>query len=238
MKSRLISYLFSFFSILIICTGCDTAGISMPYDSAEYENGNWTVDSVVSHFEELGFSDIEVINVLESFGKEKIGIYNITIEDPSSNSLFTVYRSFNKGEELDAWLDIRIETYTVIPTLTTDNCSDFAELTQTGDLSAQQVASFMYSHNGEHLEFDGTITDWYDEAFWEGVSFTIAVENSNQMSLSWSTIDYKNLGLAGDYDFANYSTGLISEGMPVHIIAKIVSSENKWSLDIESMQIE
>lgn len=239
MKKRILFHLICSFTLFLF-VGCDTSGVSMPYGSEEYENGDWTVEELIEHFEELGFSDIETINTLEYFGDEEIGIYNVTIEDTSSDSLFTEYRSFEKGEELGTWLKLKIETYTAIPTLTIDNCSEFSELTKMKNSSSEQgelISAFMNSHNGEYLEFDGIITDWYDEMFWTSVSFTISFEESEQLSFTWSTIDFSDLNLEGEYEYSKYKVGLISENMKVHMITRIVSSEDGWNLEIDSMQV-
>lgn len=224
--------------LLFLFVGCDTAAVSMPYGSEEYENGDWTVEELINHFEELGFSDINVTNELEIFGNDEIGIYNVLIEDTSSDSLFTEYRTIEKGEEVGNWLKVKIETYTSVPLLTKDNSAEFAELIKMdAPILNETLMSFMDSHNGEYLEFDGTITDWYDDVFWVGVSFTITVENSECLEFSWSTMDLSDLDLGGEYEYSKYKAGAISERMQVHMITKIVTSENEWHLEIESMQI-
>ena len=121
-----------------------------------------------------------------------------------------------------------------------DNCSDFADFAKMENSSSQKselVNSFMNSHNGEYIEFTGTITDWYDQMHWVGVSFTVSVDGSNQTNFSWDTTDLIDLKLEGDYHYSKYTTGLITEGMKVHIIAKIVSIENEWNLEISEMEI-
>ena len=69
-----------------------------------------------------------------------------------------------------------------------------------------------------------------------GVDLTVAVENSDYLKFAWDA-DYSELGLTGDYDVNNYHLGLIKAGMSVHIIAKIDYLEDKWYLEIDSMQI-
>ncbi len=224
---------------LSACSFDAPANIVMPYSCDEYENGEWTVDELVEHFEKLGFTNIKVANVMESFGEAEVAIWNLTIEDTSSDSWFTEYRTFDKGEEFDSWLEIKIETHTFIPTLTVDNCTDLAELVQTkGSLvNLEDKKSFMESHKNEYIEFEGTITDWYDELHWVGVSFTVSVEDSEYLSFSWETTSLSDLKMEGDYHYSNYKTGLISEGMRVHMIARIVFADNEWQLEINTMNI-
>ncbi len=238
MKKYLTPFLLAILTLLFTCTGCSVEEISMPYGSADYKNGEWTVDSLVDHLEELGFSDIEVTNVFDSFGEERIEVYNVTIEDTSSDSWFTEYKAFKKGESYGTWLKIKIETHTFIPTLTTSNCSDFSELMAFEDSTEKNEAinSFMSAHNGEYIEFEGTITDWYDELFWVGIDFSISVEDSGTI-FSWDTIDLIDTKLEGEYHYNKYKSGLISEGMRVHMIVKIVSTEDDWKLEIDAMEI-
>ena len=213
--------------------------IVMPYSCDEYENGEWTVDELVEHFEGLGFSDINVTNVMESFGEANVLIQNLTIEDPSSDAWYNRYRAFEKGEEFWSGRKIKIETHTYIPTLTVENCSDFAELIEMDEFSGkiEAVQSFMESHKNEYIEFEGTITDWYDEMHWVGVSFTVSAENSDYINFSWETTDLIDLKLEDDYHYTKYKTGLISAGMKVHMIAQIVYVDEEWHLEINVMEI-
>ena len=146
-----------------------------------------------------------------------------------------------KGEEIDSSRRISIEVSfeSVLP-LTIENCSEFAEFVESGiDSSESRTAwtSFLETHEGELLEFDGTITDWYDDFFWSSISFSISIEDSEQMSFSKSTIDLIELGMTGEYHYNNYHAGLITEGMRVHVITKIKKAEDGWGLEIVSMQI-
>lgn len=227
------------FSIIFIfaLTSCNVDVITMPYDSSEYKNGEWTLESLVEHFETLGFTDIDVTNVKDSFGEAKVEIYNVNIEDSSSDSWFTEYKAFKKGEEFGSWLKIKIETHTFTPTLTVDNCSDLANIIQSDTSNTDAINSFMNAHNGEYIEFCGTITDWNDKWFWVGVDLTVAVEDSKSLSFVWDTIDLIDLKLEGDYHYNKYKTGLISEGMKVHMIVKVDSEDNKWKLEIYTMEI-
>ena len=238
MKKYLLFFLLIFFVLLITFNGCDIAEVNMPYGSAEYKSGGWTVDDLVVHFEELGFSDIEINNVVDSFGEERVEVYNVTIEDTSSNSWFTEYMSFQKGDAYSTTRKIKIETHTFIPTLTTENCSDFSELLETtGDsVKTELINSFMFSHNEEYIEFEGVITDWCDDYFWSGIDFSVSVENSGTI-FSWDSIDLIDTKLDGEYHYNKYKAGLISKGMRVNMIAKIVANEDSWKLEIYTMDV-
>ena len=238
MKSRIIGVILVLSILLLCCTGCSDVVVSMPYSTAEYIEMNWPVEELVAHFKELGFSRIKLDNY-ETFDENEARITCVNIEDFFSDSLFTDYKKFEKGEDYSTLLEIHISAYSLVPTLTVDNCSDFAEIVTMDSDSpekAERIAAFMKEHNGEYLEFDGTITYWYDGLFWISVSMSVAVEDSDEMNFSWSTRHFSDLCLEG-YDINMYHEGLITEGMKVHIITKIEYTDEGWTLKNNSVQI-
>jgi hypothetical protein len=199
---------------------------------------NWPVEELVAHFEELGFSKIKVDNH-ETFDENEVRITRVNIEDAFSTTLYTDYKKFEKGEKYSTLLEVYITAYSLVPTLTVDNCSDFAEIVTMDSESpdkAERIAAFMEEHDAEYLEFDGTITSWNDEFFWISVSMSVAIEDSEETNFSWSTRYFSDLCLEG-YDFNTYHEGLISEGMKVHIITKIEYTDEGWTLQNNSVQI-
>ena len=61
MKHKKILFLFVLTMLLVVCTSCESATtITMPYSSEEYVNGEWTIEDLIKHFEDLGFSKVEV----------------------------------------------------------------------------------------------------------------------------------------------------------------------------------
>jgi hypothetical protein len=238
MKIRNLAFILIVLGLLFLCTGCSSE-VSMPYGSAEYEGQEWSVEELVEHFKELGFSEIKT-DVIETFDKDQARICRVAIEDIFSDSWTMGYKDFEKGESIGTHLEVFISAYTLIPTLTVDNCVEFADLVKMDNENPEKadlLASFMQTHDGEFLEFDGTITDWQDKYFWVGVSFTTAVENSTHMFFSWDSIGLIDLGMTGDYHYNKYHSGLITEGMNIHMLAKIDWLENEWSLEIDSMEI-
>ena len=238
MKTRSIVLALVLSLVLCLCSGCNIAA-TMPYSSDEYENGEWSVEELVEHFEGLGFTDIDVEEYTTfNEGEEKIQV--VVAED--SSSWFPSYRDFEKGETVDTLRNIIIRETRLIPILTTENCLEFAEYVKNGKDSPDNTLtwlSFIEEHNGEALEFDGTITSWYDEFFYiSGVKCTVAVENSEHMSFYWAVDSLDDLGLSGEYSHNEYSLGEITEGMQVHILAVInYSEDNGLNLEIESMQV-
>ncbi len=227
MRNKMIVFLIILPALLIMCVGCSSA-ITMPYSNEEYENGEWSIEELVNHFEELGFTEVEVVG----YTNEIIDVY---AEDDDS-----LFGAFEKGAEISASRKIRIFTGFEGATLTVDNCPELAEFIESGIDSTEKEAewqSFLEAYNERTIEFDGTLTDWYDDFFWLSVSFTIAVEDSEQMSFSQSSIDFGDLNLNSEYDINKYHVGLITEGMRVRVSTTISQSENGWYLKFDSMKI-
>ena len=238
MRTRNIALILILSILLFACTGCDV-GTTIPYSSDEYENGEWSVEELVEHFEELGFTDIE-IEEKTTFDESKERIQVVVADD--SDSWFSSYRDFEKGETISTIRKIIIRATTLTPVLTVENSPEFADFAKNGlDSENNTIAwtTFLEEHNGEALEFDGIITNWYDE-FWyiSGVDCTIAVEGNENMSLYWSVENLDDLGLTGEYSQNEYSQGRINEDMQVHVLAVIdYSKDDGLKLEIESMQI-
>lgn len=229
--------LFALIMVMVSCS-CSVDFVEMPHNSEEYRNGNWSVDDLIKHFNDLGFYNIETEEAQYSFGEKNTEIYHVMIEDSSSNSLFTDYVKIEKGKEYGTYLKILIQTHNYIPTLRTDNCTEFADFLQLKNDTDRNNAKnkFLNSHIGEYIEFYGTITDWNDEFFYISVSLSVSIGNSNQTIFKWDNVNFSELKLEG-YDFNSYSVGKIHENMEVHIIAKIVSADNQEKLEIETMEI-
>lgn len=226
--------------VLVVCLtllcGCSVDVITMPYGSEEYEDGDWTPDTLAEHFEELGFSNLEIVYLDYMFGTEDSAIYSVLIEDTSSKSLFTEYKAFDKGDEYGTWLKIRIEAPT--PTLTIENCDLLEDLVKMNEPSSENehIQTFMEAHDGEYIEFDGTIINWYDEYFWVGVDLSVSVEDSEGLIFSWDTIDLIELKLEDEYHHTEYSRGKITDGMRVHMVVQVESSD-KLQYTIKQMEI-
>lgn len=237
MRKRIIAIFCAISIVLLVCTGCKAVA-TMPYSSEEYEALGWTADEYVAHFKELGFFDFD-IKTFDTFDKTEAKVNRIAIEDTSADSWFTEYKDFEKGEDVLTIDKVMISVTTWIPTLTAENCPEFAEVIYMDNDSpdkAAAMAAFMRDHNGEYLEFDGKITSWYDEYFWVGIDCTIAVEESNH-TFSWSNLATIDLKTTGEYSHENYKCGLITEGMKVHMRTKIENTKDGWRLIIDSMEI-
>ncbi len=237
MRIRHIAFVLVIAIIAMICVGCSVSA-TIPHSSDEYENGDWSVEELVEHFEGLGFTDIKV-EEKTTFDESEVKIQVIVAED--SDSWSPSYRDFEKGETISTLRKIIIRETALIPVITVDNCAEFAKIVEMdaeAPEKADLLSTFMQENDGEYLEFDGTITDWYDELwFSSGVSFTISVEDSGQLHFSWGSTSLIDLGMTGDYHHNKYKTGLITEGMKVHVLAKIDYADDDWSLEIDTLQI-
>lgn len=229
MKKKLIALTLALSFLMLICSGCSTDA-TMPYSSAEYENGDWTFDELIEHFKELGFTDFDTYE-FTTYDESEAKINRVAIND----------ESFEKGDQFTPLIDeVLISATTLIPTLRTDNCNELKELVQMGKDSPEEIEkwdSFMNSHIGEYLMFDGSITDWNDDYFYVAVDLSVSVKGTNDTIFSWSNLDLIDTKLDGDYHYEKYHTGLIKEGMNVHMVVKIVSDDDEWNLEIEEMEI-
>ena len=219
---------------LFACAACGGNDATMPYGSDEYENGEWSVEELVSHLEELGFDDIDV-EESESRHVSEISL-EVRVEDTESDSWFTEYKDFEKGEPARTWRKVRISVTAPIPVLTTENCPDLVDFLRKRYGSSEDIEvwqSFMEEHSGEYIEFDGTITDWYDELwFASGITFTVSFEDNDDITFSWSGMTTSEFGFANDY-----STGCVQEGIPAHVVIRIGYAEEDYWYGLESIQL-
>lgn len=233
-KKKYIGILVLLIILAFTCVGCSGDDATMPYGSSDYENGEWTVDELVSHLEELGFDNIDIEDD-ESRYVSEVSI-NVRVEDTESDSWFTEYTDFVKGEPVRSWRNVKIEVTHPIPVLTIENYPELIEvlpLRSGSDTDFEEWKSFMKEHNGEYIEFDGTITDWYDELWYaSGISFTVSFEDYEDISFSWSGLLTSEFGYKNDY-----STGCVKEGISAHVVAKIVYSEDEYKYELEDIQL-
>ncbi len=207
---------------------------TMPYNSNDYENGDWSLEEVVSHLEELGFEDIEVVKSESRYVSEEN--LQVLVEDFSSDSWFTEYKDFEQGEPLHTWRKVKIEVTIPIPVLTEENSPELVSnlamrYGSDGDVALWE--SFMKEHNGEYIEFDGVVTDVYDE-FWfaSGISLSISFEEYEDIDFGWSGIEPNDIGYDNDF-----SSGCLSEGTPAHCIVKIVYTDEECYYELESLEL-
>lgn len=214
--------------------------IIMPYSNREYAQGDWELDELIAHFEELGFDEFE-IRETPTFDESEAGVYWVGKEASlsESDSWFTEYIKFEKGEAINPIYKICIEYYSLIPTLTVENCPEFAELFAMGKGDpnrTDKLSAFTAEHAGEYMEFDATISDLYTDATGTDFFITFSAGVQDNLSFSKSGVFLSELGMTRDY----YEEHNFVVGTSVHIIARIPSGEDTFlfhDMAIESMTV-
>ncbi len=218
----------------LVCISCSSEEPTMPYSSNDYENGEWTLEEVLSNLKELGFDDIEVVTSKSRYVSEES--LQVQVEDYSNESLFTVYKDFEQGEPVYSWREVKIEVTRPIPVLTEENFPGLANnlaMRYGSDDDVAEWKSFMKAHNGEYIEFDGFVTDVYDE-FWyaSGISLSISFEEYEDINFYWSDISPNNIGYDNDYSY-----GCLPKGTLAHCVVKIVYTEEECYYEFESIEL-
>lgn len=216
-------------SIMFVFVGCSSgAVVAMPYSSKEYVDLGWSIETMKKHFKDLGIENIEVWGNTTS-------ITNVYIENDDGKM-----ESFDKGDEIVVTRVLVISTdYEFKSSLTVSNNEDVARFVKNGIDSKNDSDAwmdFLKNHSGEYFEFDGTIIEWYDKQFWNSISFSVAIEDSEYMTFSKDTVELDDLGMTGDYHYNKYYSGLIRQGMRVHVVTKIVNKDG-WGLELCSMEV-
>lgn len=206
----------------------------MPYSSSDYENGKWTLEEIVDSLNELGFEDIEVKESKSRYVSE-VEI-EVQVEDYAKNTILTEYKDFKEGEPLYNWRKVKIYVTTPIPVLTEENRPELATIlgkANGNDSDIELWKAFMKEHNGNYIEFDGTLTDVYDEAWYiTGISLTICFEEHKDITFYWRGIEPNDIGYDNDYSY-----GCLPEGTPMHCVAKIVYDENGCYYEPDSITV-
>ena len=225
MKVKYLSLLLCLLLIVIGFVGCDTledgpSEAIMPYGSDEYENGDWTVEELVEHFESLGFSDINT-SVSETLYPEQAGIEEVKIEIYPSDFWFTEYRNITKGDTYETHREIYIKATSYVSTITINNDVEFADIVNENEENAyDSFQKYLSKHDGEYIEFDATVVkNWKPTSSSKGLYVHFAVEHGNVI-LYKNGISSSDLGLEGD------ETGY-GVGAKVHILGVINDDDIK-----------
>lgn len=208
--------------------------VLVPYSSDEYGNGDWTADELVQHFEELGFYDIKIEETASRHvDKETV---DVKVEE-YGDGLFSYYRGFEKNEVISKGRIIKLIVTKPIPVMTVENCPELVGMLQMRNGSEGDIAvwnSFLADHVGEFIEFDGTVTSWYDEMWWVSISFTVCFEEYEDITFSFKVDSTKEIGFAD-----NYFYGCVEKGAAAHLVLEIVKdSDGYYKFEIDSIQLE
>ena len=189
--------------------------IEMPNSSAYYEkNFNWTVDSLIAHFKELGFTVFEKIPCEPDNDKYKYDIFEVTIEDSWISS-----GSWEKGDKFDGDDKIKIY-YNENPMLTIEN-SEALKLFLNGE-SHMDYEWFSEVHDGDYVEFIGCV--YYHDTYNSGLDHIIEVVEGRSLEYN----ENKSIVYIGDitgYDNIDYS---VDVGDIVSISGKIDADLSKY----------
>lgn len=227
--------------LLFTLAACSDVLITMPYGSKEYRNDDWTVDGLVEHFNELGFTRVSVENTETHFGEDKLDIYNVKVEDTDAVSVLTEYMNFEGGESFYSRSKIRIETHTYIPTVTIDNCPEFKALCKSQ--KPELIDGFMAEHSGEYLEFNARVNKWYDKQFdTNGISFRVLVETGSTLFIEFRDLQIADLKMS-DCIYSDYKQGMITndtvnKGLYFHMVVQVLPTESgNWKYEIQKMEL-
>ena len=200
------------------CSKADAFEITMPYASYQYENGAWTIEQLVAHLKELGFTDIKTEEYTPT-GYEDDEIYRLVID----NSRF----GFDINETFSSNADVKIGYYVLEPNLTTITCKELDTLFSTSPENmdkAQILSDFAEKYEGKYLEFDATITEAFSDV--EDTQYFISLSAGDYASdknvLFWiNGSSFNGLGITDDY-FDKY----VKVGEKVHVIAQVSTYRN------------
>lgn len=207
--------------LLFVCTcfsGCSKADafeITMPYSSYQYENGVWTIDELVTHLKELGFTDIETEEYTPK-GYEDDEIYRLVID----NARF----GFDIHEDFASDAEVKIGYYVLEPNLTTITCKELDSIFSTPPSETDRtrmLSDFVKKYEGKYMEFDATITEAFSDV--DDTQYFISLSAGDYASdknvLFWiNGASLSGLGITDDY-FDKY----VKVGGKVHIIAQVAS---------------
>ena len=209
---------------LVSCSFHAPFDITMPYSSVEYENEEWTAETLIKHFKELGFHNIETTSTPSYFGDYTNEIISVEIET-ESDSIFTEYASFDKGDVVNSIDKIRIEYYYTPEALTVDNCPELAEILY-GNTNGEKMdyMTFANKYDGKYVRFDACICTY----LWE-ISTVINVVGGDDLSSDGYIIHI------GDRTWGNKIDKSVEEGQRVRVYGKIDAS---WSEYWKTVYIE
>ena len=194
----------------------DEPQITMPNYSWYYDEG-WTVEGLISHFEQLGFTNIETAETIDSgtFSKfhQEGEIYNVEIED-------TFLGGWNSGDVFGATSLITITYYERTPTLTIENCPDLASILSSKDM---MYTDFAEKYDGQFIEFDACITSFVEDV--TGKIVSISVCGGDVASNTFDNSDIAGLIIRLDTELTAGDEAYIhtnfEKGAKVKVIAKI-----------------
>lgn len=194
----------------------DEPQITMPNYSWYYDDG-WTVEELILHFEQLGFTNIETATTVDSgtfseFHQEG-EVYNIEIED-------TFLGGWSSGDVFGATSLITITYYERTPTLTIENCPDLAKVLSSRDI---MYTDFAEKYDGQFIEFDACIISFVEDVTGKIVSINVC--GGDVTSNTFDNSDIAGLIIRLDTELTagdeTYIHTDFEKGAKVKVIAKV-----------------
>lgn len=203
--------------------------ITMPQGSAEYIGADWTIESLIEHFEKMGFTNIDAIPCETNDDNYESNIFELYIE----TGWFST-DPWKAGDEFKSDAEISIY-YNESPLLTAENCSDLVTVLTSQDMS---YTAFAEKYNGRYVKFDGYVT--YHITYNAGIDHIIMVTGGDyDGSLELGHSDdgyYKGLNIyIGDRTMNSSIDKNIEEGELVTISGKV---DVDWSEYYGNLYVE
>lgn len=203
--------------------------IMMPEDASSYVGSEWTVKALCDYFEGLGFTDISTVPC----GPDDEN-YGMLIQELSINGGLFGSGQWKAGESFSRDATITIY-YNECPVLTTDNCSDFADILSDKDAD---YMSFAEEYDGRYVEFEAYVLSHitYDG----GTSHIIDVvsgdyDGIDDLGISEEESVDGSVVRIGDRSWDNDIDESVEEGQNVVVSGKIDAS---WSGYNKQLYIE
>ena len=213
-----------------LLSGCDTTytEIVMPHDSSYYDEYDGTLEELVKHFEDLGFTDIETVAYNYS-GYARNVIDSVSAEGHWSGG-------FKEGDTRYSYDTITIRYYDECDNFTIDNCPDLASFLA-GEMD---YMAFAEKYDGKYIEFDGCITSY--SAFMDNTSFVIKAtggdyEDNSKPNRPTINVDENNLLNPSPDTSVNRNIG---EAKNVKIIGEVSRHQSEYynHLDITAVYLQ
>ena len=206
--------LFLLISALLL-SGCDTTytEIVMPHDSSYYyDEYDGTLDELVKHFEDLGFTDIKTTaSSYSGYARNKIDFV-------SAKGYWT---GFKEGDTLYSYDTIEIHYYDKCNNLTVDNCPDLAIALSTGENDVH--LQFAEKYDGQFIEFDGCITD--STTYMAGTEIIINVAGGDYEQLGDNTL---SIHLDDNNLFSDSPDTSVNTSLPVGENVRIIGEVDSY----------
>ncbi len=191
--------------------------IEMPYGRDEYLGSKWTQEELVKHFEDLGFTSIEVSGSKPDLRNYDQNIFELYVE----KGLFSTSESWEAGEFLNADDTIKIY-YNEWPIITVDNNEDLKNVLTSVDIAKD----FAYKYDGHYIKVDGYV--FHHLTYWGDTSHIIEVRLGDKPAeedvCGIEANKAFSLRKPGDFDQE------VEEGDKVTVIGKVNKKDSKLQI--------